>query len=163
MKTYLLLAALALAQMLFAQTANDPNRLILQTTSSFFGATAGQHADRHIRQFADYFMRKATLIDASGAILIGRDRILTWRDDQAHLTRPAASRPEKIQSSLIRLLRPDLAIVVAQTRVGVEQPANDLSYNILWRRIDGKWYIESCTITPVVKQFDTASAVLAPE
>ncbi len=159
MKTCLLLAALALTQTLFAQAANDPNLFILQTTSSFFGATAEQRADRHIRQFADYFMRKATLIDASGAIWIGRDRILTWRENQAHLNRPAESRPEKIQSSLIRLVRPDLAIVVAQTHVGVEPAANELSYNILWRRIDGKWYI--CTITPVVKQFDTASAVLA--
>lgn len=158
MKAFFLFAALLLSAALYSQSVSTADHLALRSTGGFLDAPVSASGDPYTRTFADYFMRKATLIDAWGTVIIGRDRIVAWRENQMHQYEPAGFQPGKIRNSLLRLLRPDLALVVAQTQANDDTSGSGLAYNILWRRIDGKWYIESCTITPVVPLAVTATA-----
>ncbi len=99
--------------------------------------------------YADFFMKNAELIDASGAVMIGRKAIANWHKALVKDCTGANSIKREILSKRSRLIRPDLAVVVATTRFTCGDQTGTLAYNCLFRRIDSKWYVETCAIVPV--------------
>ena len=98
--------------------------------------------------YADFFMKRAELIDASGSVLIGRKAIANWHKGLLKDCTGATLKREAL-SKHTRLIRPDLAVVVATTRFTCGDQTGTVAYNCLFRRIDSKWYVETCAIVPV--------------
>lgn len=142
----LLLAAFCLlAQWATAQTANPKEAEFGKTLNESFAAFQVIDSDA----YAGFFMEKAELIDASGAVIIGRNAIAEWHKGLLKNCAEADGATREMLSKRTRLLRPDLAVVVATTQVKYHGQTAQVAYNCLFRRIDSKWYVETCAIVPV--------------
>ncbi len=99
--------------------------------------------------YADFFVKNAELIDASGSVLIGRKAIKNWHKGLLKDCAGVSNMKREALSKHTRLIRPDLAVVVATTRFTCGDQTGTVAYNCLFRRIDSKWYVETCAIVPV--------------
>ncbi|MBC7775945.1 MAG: hypothetical protein H7246_10965 [Phycisphaerae bacterium] len=99
--------------------------------------------------YADCFMKKAELIDATGTVVIGRKAIKNWHKGLLKDCAGGSTMKREALSKHTRLIRPDLAVVVATTRFTCGDQTGTVAYNCLFRRIDSKWYVETCAIVPV--------------
>lgn len=99
--------------------------------------------------YAELFMKKAELIDASGAVMLGRTAIVEWHEGLMNDCAQAHTMTREVLTKHMRSLRPDLAVMVVTTRITCGEQSGTVAYNCLLHRIDGKWYIETCAIVPV--------------
>lgn len=158
MKTMLINIFIFCAQLLVAQTTGNSNPVIESVPK--VGTTGSSHAawEYSQRKFGDYFMKKAVLVDPAGEIVNGRANIVSWYEHQTD----APGNSERLLNSMMRQIRPDLILVTAQSQVGFDSKSTDLTYNILWRRVDGNWYIESCSIVSASAWMDSWAAFFHP-
>lgn len=112
----------------------------------------GKYESNQSAAYAQLFMKKAELVDASGKIWKGRKAI--QENFQALETSSDSPSVKKLLVSHIRLIRPDLAIAVAT----IHDSKSMVAYHCLCHRLDGRWYIESCSITPVLTSTQTLSS-----
>jgi len=134
-----------LAQCANAQAPNLEDALLGRILNQSFAAF--QVADSEA--YAAFFMQKAELIDASGTVVIGRKAIAQWHKQLLLDCTQGGEAHSEVLDKRTRLLRPDLAVVVATTQVKCQDQTAKVAYNCLFRRIDGKWYVETCAIVPV--------------
>lgn len=134
-----LLSALVMLTAFHAQAQMaDP----AQTLSTLvFGKFDGDQS----KAYTQLFMKKAELVDASGKVWKGRKAILEWHETPASESGLTLPSEKSLLEHHIRLIRPDLAVAVATLR----SLSGAATYHCICRRVDGRWYIETCSITPV--------------
>ncbi len=101
------------------------------------------------QDFAAHFMKKAELIDATGQLVVGRKAIREWRRQLIGICPDCPSVPCEVRETYLRHLGPALAVAISTVRVGYSGSEADFTFQFLLRRLDGKWYVETCTIIPL--------------
>ena len=98
------------------------------------------------RLITDYFQKSAELVDVSGNLIVGRTAIASWYKAQREACPGYQPETFKRLSKHTRYLDPALRVKIIQSKVSVDGHDVFATCTFFSRRIDGNWYVESCSV-----------------
>jgi hypothetical protein len=141
LQSIVLICSLALASIGTAQTTTNTaglNVLLYQTLLPV--------NKKPTRMVSNYFQKNAEIVDVSGKLVIGRSAIVKWFNEQKEAVPGYQADSFKRLSKHTRYLDPALRVKIIQSQVTVDGKDIYATCTYFSRRIDGQWYVESCTV-----------------
>ncbi len=98
------------------------------------------------RLIANYFQKSAEVVDVSGKLIVGRSAIVKWFNEQKEAVPGYQAESFQRLSKHTRYLDPALRVKIIQSKVNIDGKDVYATCTYFSRRIDGKWYVESCSV-----------------
>lgn len=98
------------------------------------------------RLITDYFQKGGELVDVSGNLIVGRTAISNWYKIQKAACPGYQPETFKRLSKHTRYLDPALRVKIIQSKVSIDGRDVFATCTYFARRIDNKWYVESCSV-----------------
>lgn len=135
-----LVGFLAIANLLTAQNANTAglNVLLYQTLLPV--------NKQPTRIISDYFQKSAEVIDISGNVIKGKNTIVKWFKTQKEACPGYQADSFKRLKKHTRYIDPALRVKIIQSQVKIDGQDVFATCTYFSRRIDGRWYVETCSI-----------------
>lgn len=98
------------------------------------------------RLVTDYFEKNAEVVDASGILIYGRSAIAKWFKNQKEACPGYQADTFERLWKHTRYLDPALRVKIIHSKVKVNGQDIFATCTYFSRRIDGKWYVEACSV-----------------